>query len=327
VTSVDAVLRSATVLLPSLPSVVTEAAESITQPRGLNANAALLDLRLPTRIVGVFEPVLARAGFVIDVDVLEDPYSPQRRSISLVTDRGIEVYLAHVPCWVLQDAENADNRAAFDYLAPSFERISNVFIISEGCETPDLSFTRMMSAWERFGVTVEFISWRHLMDFADKNEEEQAFVLRSLFSLDLDGSQGLRDDVAIDDLKPGELKQIVAILAQRATNAPTGATLFFRSFVGNLYLPQELAAQVADPWTGDAEADARTLLAWAFGVGRYPNPDRRAYSVAGAILESLAEDDQGPDGRELARVILRYRLIGDPDVVAALRSRLARENG
>src|SRR5262249_26947476 len=124
-------------------------------------------------------------------------------------------------------------------------------------------------------------------------------------------------------LADAERERIVAKLASNAANAPVDEKDYFRAFVQDIGLPNAWYAEIAGVWNGNAQADAVTLVRWAYGKGWFPRDnEKRNQSVIGAILWRLAEDDVGPDGNEFVRVILKYKLILDQAIMVELRRRL-----
>ena len=118
-------------------------------------------------------------------------------------------------------------------------------------------------------------------------------------------------------LKSDDLAQLAGALSQQARQPP-GVEDYFRRLVEQSDLPQGLKREQQGALTGDADKDARRLIAWALSHGANPNDSR--YSVLGSILApELARSGIEPASAMLAAMIA-YNLCGD-ELLERLRSR------
>lgn len=112
-------------------------------------------------------------------------------------------------------------------------------------------------------------------------------------------------------------QQAVSMFARLALAGPLPAKEYFRDLVKQLPAG---GAQVADVWTGDAEADARKLLLWAGEMPTYPPGNaKQGYSPLGCLFEIVVTQmGSGPDQRYLQELMVKLKLAPD-EVLARLR--------
>jgi len=63
----------------------------------------------------------------------------------------------------------------------------------------------------------------------------------------------------VRDLRPGEIQDLVRVLAESAATSLAGPVPYLRNLAARAGLPQSWQMQLVGPWSGSPEYDARTL--------------------------------------------------------------------
>lgn len=106
-------------------------------------------------------------------------------------------------------------------------------------------------------------------------------------------------------LDPDDAASLVELLARHAYAAPVGATSFFKDLVSDAKVPSKFKRNLTQ-WTGAADHDAKTLIAWAVGKGT--NPLDPSCTTLGSLLQSLYEDLGLEDRQCLDELAKKYNL-------------------
>ncbi|MGK7872877.1 MAG: trypsin-like peptidase domain-containing protein [Xenococcaceae cyanobacterium] len=106
-----------------------------------------------------------------------------------------------------------------------------------------------------------------------------------------------------------DTEELVRILAAKATVAPIGPQAFFRNLVLRANLPQHFTMEIIGAWTGNPDADARTLVKWADNMGGNPQDPR--LTVLGSLLQPLIQNVGLDTASLIIALIIRYNLYRD----------------
>jgi hypothetical protein len=303
-------------IAPDQPQIVQELGDRLV--RVPNPTEALLKLDLPDDLATALKAPLDAAGFRFEADTVSDP-GGRCRSITVLTDGGVRLFIAFIPRWVLDDPSNVDN---VGYLGAAFVEGSRVYILSDGDIKP--TFAMVFQSWTRLKVETKVVNWSWFQGFADMSPTDQRNAIELSFDVKLTpASRSARATISIDDLSQAERELIQELLASRGANAGIGEKEYFKGFVNKMGLPEDWREEIADVWVGDAGNDAGKLVNWAFEKGWFPQAhEKREFSVIGVVLWQLAGDEVGAQGDEVVRITLKHELIADSKVLSALRDRV-----
>lgn len=114
-------------------------------------------------------------------------------------------------------------------------------------------------------------------------------------------------------------ERLVRALSEQALGAPQGPTHYYRSLVAAADLPPQFRGQIAGAWSGDATADARSLVNWASVKG--VNPADPRYATLGSLLLPFLEGVGADQRAETVALIVVHRLVRDDSLLTHFRAR------
>ncbi|MBY5783879.1 trypsin-like peptidase domain-containing protein [Rhizobium leguminosarum] len=123
----------------------------------------------------------------------------------------------------------------------------------------------------------------------------------------------IRDLIKNMEWKHNDKEELIDFWRTKAIRAalPQRGIAFFRSLVDSAELNDDFRAEMANPFVGDANVDARTLFVWAQGKG--VNPENPKYTTLGSIMLPTISSLGVDDARFTAAFIVKYKLIVDPE--------------
>jgi len=294
------------------------AASPLRRDSALDPGTVLLDLRLPASVLEMLSPILKLLGFELDEYTLEDTMGlgDQRKVHRCRLDGVLELFLIHIPKWILERNGNND-RAAVDYLRHSFSEGARVYVISEEVDALKIAFKGTLTAWRVQGkINAVFIPWELLQDLQRETFPVQVLTpskrqgyLKLIFELDDVIEPGKpAASMALDDT---ETKQFIAILVKKAGTSGLEYKAYFSDLIKNSNLPMNWQTERIAALVGNPETDASNLVKWAVAAGTNTSIGRQSHTVLAELMQRLMDAVGLEDQKILKRWVVNKPLISD----------------
>lgn len=145
-------------------------------------------------------------------------------------------------------------------------------------------------------------------------------IVEELLENKLQSSQENNSSTNYDyQLSDYDKQYLIKTLSSLAAREPIGVKAFFRNIVNQLSLPEDWKNDIVGVWTGNANADATTLINWSETKKSYPNESQKSgYNVLGCIAEQLLEKTSDI---QLLGIIIRNQLLTDEGKLEELKTK------
>lgn len=123
----------------------------------------------------------------------------------------------------------------------------------------------------------------------------------------------VRDIISRMEWEQGDKENLIQLWVQASIAAPMdqAGKKFFQSLIRQTRLTNQFRAQMADPFNGHADSDARTLFDWARGRG--VNPADPKFTTLGSVMYPTLFQFGMDEARLMAALMVKYKLIVDPE--------------
>lgn len=310
----------------------------------LDPNQLLKNLCLPEETVTLLKPALKGLGYTIESDEekIEDPFTGEKRPITIIKNRSWYGWCAHIDKSILDDDDpkNTTPMTALMYIFREvFSRSDRLFLFSTDLDRPELTFDYMIEdALKNKDIDTRFIAWRHitrLQSLAQKDpiqfvkKVKRVFLLeKSQLALKDPDNEQKKPNVkskaedqtnyvseqeksmsAVRELDPKHIGKIVEIMAEEARVSQDGPEDYFQNLVRNTTLTPKFKDQRQHGWSSNPYNNGRALVDWALAKGG--NPADPKFTTLGSFLQVLLPTLGVEDSRWITTFIVAYRLYRD----------------
>lgn len=247
-------------------------------------------------------------GYQLVSDFAENPVDTGKHHYTALRRNGMQAALLQLPPEVFKTDNNDKELYIGDFtmMLKAF-RGKKTRLFSEGIAGITDPFQQAIDD-ERRGGDCRFINWT---DVKLLTQAKRAFW--RVFSLqDPADRQNSRLSKALSEAELGRIAQAIARFAQH--NLPVENA--FLTLVLDSGWPKEWKDARSTGWTGNAQGDAQVFVQYMLWKGTFPaGHELVGRSVLGEFLRRFLERGAlgGDDADSLARIVVEYALVPDPD--------------